>query len=523
MNIGKDLAHLAKIARYGFKTLPSRVTDKQRQQGMMEFASRRALAMRPKNYYQGAESGVFRGDWMQTVTSATSVIRQEYRQLCARSELAYRTDAWARRAMQVLATFVVGQGIKPYPIIKMANGEIAEISTSKLAQDWQRFNDQGIRNGSQQITVYEAQRLEFLTIGVYGNTLCNVVSSKPGSWLRYAFQFIKPTRLDFGKDNYFDDVKFNTETGNKIVHGIEINSFGEPVRFYIDGVEKPVDASRMNINYYPIETEMYMGLPWSTPSLGNIWDNQQIFEDKMKQSRIAARLGMRIEPDDEDAFRTAATSSKNGEDYIDLDFQGLVSAKDGSLTAIKMDDTIRESFTPLIKHNLIQLSAGMGYSYQVLSSDLEGMNFAASRANIINDNRWFRAIYKWYTKTVLQRRWEKFVEWEILQGKVPGVTYQNFIDDPWYYTQCYWLPMDGEEWVDPLKDAESIKLLYGLGQITYQEICAMAGKDYKSTYAQLKKERDMFAADKMEHLLPNYQPDTSARREKLMEPSKEDE
>ena len=516
MNLFRDLGHLGKAFKLGMRTLPSKVNDRDRLQKLKTAAMRRARAM-PQNYLQGADTGAFRGDWTQTITSATSIIRSEFKTLCARSELAYRTDAWARRAMQVLATFVVGQGIKPYPIIKMNNGELAETATAKLAQDWSRFNDQGMRNGSQQITVYEGQRLEFLTIGVYGNSLCNFVSSKPGSWLRQAMQIIKPTRLDFGKDNFFDSSNYEQKPKEMIVHGIEIDSYGSPVRFYLEGISKPIDAKNMLLNYYPIETEAYLGLPWLTPSLGNVWDNQQVFEDKMKQSRTISRLGVRLNKKDSDGFTLAADStSDNGESYIDLDYQGFVTAEDGSLSPIKMDDSLRESFSPLLKHNLIQLGVGMGVSYQVLSSDLEGMNFAASRANIINDNRWFRGLFKWYTKTVLQRRYERFVEMENFQGKVPGVSYQNFLDDPWYYTQCYWLPMDGEEWVDPLRDAESIKLLYGLGQVTYQEICAMAGKDYRSTYQQLKKERDMFEADDMMHLLPNYQPDTSDRKEQLI-------
>jgi capsid protein len=287
-----------------------------------------------------------------------------------------------------------------------------------------------------------------------------------------------------------------------IVHGIEINSYGEPVNFYIEGQEKPISASRMGINYYPLETEMYIGVPWMAQSLEHVWDNQQIFSDKMKQSRIGARLGYKFPKSIRDEMDVATESvTDDGDDFFAMEFQGGLFS-DQEIQPIKLDDTLKESFLPLVRHNLIALGAGIGFSYQTLTCDLEGMNFAASRANIINDNRFFRALYKWYTKTVLQRRWEKFVEWEILQGKVPGVTYQNFLDDPWYYTQCYWLPMDGEDWVDPLKDAEALKLLYGLGQVTYQEICAMSGKDYRSTYAQLVKERDMFKADGMDHLMP---------------------
>jgi capsid protein len=516
MNLVRDAAHILNSVKRGFNSLPSKVTDAQRLQSLKTIALRRARAARPNDYYPGADMGVMRGDWLARVTSATSNTRTEFKALCARSELAYRTDAWARRAIQVLGTFVVGQGIKPYPSIRDASGELNEAATNKLAQDWQRFNDQGMRNGSQQLTVYEGQRLEFITIGVYGNSLCNFVNARPGAWLRQAMQIIKPTRLDFSKDNYFDASNYEQPPKEMIVHGIEINQYGEPVQFWLEGVAKPISAKNMVLNYYPIETESYLGMPWMTQSLGNIWDNQQIFSDKLKQSRTLAKLGIRLKKEDQEAFGSIAEPAGNGEDYIDLDYQGFVTAADGSLAPIKMDDSLKDSFNPLVKHNLIELGVGMGFSYQVLSSDLEGMNFAASRANIINDNRWFRSLFKWYTKTVLQRRYERFVEMEIFQNKVPGVSYQNFLDDPWAFTQCYWLPMDGEEWVDPLRDAESIKLLYGLGQITYQEICAMSGKDWRSTYAQLKKERDLFKADDMLHLLPNYQPATSARKDQLI-------
>lgn len=518
MNLVNDLKHISRVFRYGMKTLPSKVTEKDRFNHLKQVAWRRAQAGVPKLYYPGADMGVLRGDWGTTVQSSIYVIRSEFKRLCARSELAYRTDPWARRALQVLNTFIVGQGIRPYPAIKQSNGDLADGIVSKLAADWDRFNDQGIRNGSQIITCYEAQRLEFLTIAVYGNCLCNIISSRPGSWLRFAYQFIKPTRLDFSKDNYYDSANYEAMPLPFTVHGIEINKYGEPQKFYIEGISNPISADRMSISYYPIETESYLGLPWLTPTLGNIWDNQQLFDDKLKQSRIGARLGYRITKEDQDAFTQAAsTTSDSGEDYIDLDFQGFV-ATEGEITPVKADDTLKESFLPLLKHNLIQLGAGLGFSYQCLTTDLEGMNFASSRANIINDNRFFRSLFKWYTKTVQQRRWEKFVEWEILQGKVPGVTYQDFLEDPWYFTQCYWLPMDGEEWVDPLKDAESLKLLYGLGQITYQEICAMAGKDYRAAYRQLVKERDMFRADGMEHLLPNNQQQQPARQAAVSDP-----
>jgi lambda family phage portal protein len=414
---------------------------------------------------------------------------------------------WVRKAVNTLVAFVVGQGLKPYPAVRGDDGTIAEDIVLKLAQDFERFNDEGIRNGSQQITYYEAQRLVFATIAVYGNLLTNTVQAKPQSWLPFAFQFLKPTRLDFSKDNYFDSPSYQTQTKPMIVHGMEINNFGEAVKYYIQGMSKPYEAKNMFISYYPFETDCYMGLPWTTPALGNVWDNQQIFEDKLKQSRIAARLGLKIMKGDTDSFRLAATSTNcEGDAYMDLDFQGLVSAEKDSLQPIKMDDTMAQSFLPLVRQNLMAFAAGMGMSYQSLSSDLEGMNFASSRANIINDNKFFRGLCKFFTKVVEQAKWNKFVEWEILSGKLAGlVTYQDYLADQWRFNQCYWLPTDGEDWVDPSKDAEALKLLYNLGQITFQEVCAMAGKDYVSVLRQRQKEKEMMKTLGLDELIPTGQ------------------
>ena len=506
MPLMKDIRHLAQSVRHGFRTMPSALTKDEKHRRLMQFAFNRTKAL--MGYHQGAEVSPTRGDWPNTVTSATSIVRSDFMNLCARSELAYRTDTWMKRAIQVLSTFIVGQGLRPYPAVRDENGEINEDIVKKLAQDFERFNDQGIRNGTQPITYFESQGLSFRTLAVYGNCITNIVKARPGSWLPFAFQFIKPTRLDFSKDTYFETGFPMPISKPMIVHGMEINEFGEPIKFYIANIAQPFDASRMFLSFYPSETEAYLGLPWTAPALGNIWDNQQLFEDKLKQSRVAARLGLKIMPKDKDSFSSAinASDQTTGEEYIDLDFQGLVAADKESLEPIKLDDTLKESFLPLVRQNLMAFAAGMGFSYQNMSSDLEGMNFAASRANIINDNRFFRGMFKFITKTVEQRKWEKFVEWEILSGKLAGfISYSDYLRDPWKFHQAYWLPLDGEEWVDPLKDAEAIKLLYNLGQLTYQELCAMAGKDYRAVLQQKAKEKKMMVEMDLRELIPTPQ------------------
>ena len=108
-------------------------------------------------------------------------------------------------------------------------------------------------------------------MAVYGSVLSNVVNSKSGSLLPYSFQLLKPTRLDFSKDTMFEyNNKLTSVDSKKVIHGIEINNYAEPVRFYLQNEPDPYSVDRMQLAFFPIETEQYLGLSWLYPVMRNV-------------------------------------------------------------------------------------------------------------------------------------------------------------------------------------------------------------------------------------------------------------
>jgi capsid protein len=260
----------------------------------------------------------------------------------------------------------------------------------------------------------------------------------------------------------------------------------------------------MSLCFYPIETEQYLGLPWLTPVLPQIWDDQQLFDDKLKQSRIGARLGVKISQHDVGAVTDLlATDSSSGDEYFELDFQGFYGGKDKP-EPISITDPIKDTFKALVDMTMQRVAIGLGFSYQLFTSDLSGANFSSARMNTINDSLGFRTLYKWFVKARCQRRWEQFVYSEVLTGRLSdlGVTMAEYQRDPWTFNQCFHLPMDGQEWVDPLKDIQATVLAYKTGQITYQEICSRTGKHWQSVLKQLEIERKEFESRGLQNLLP---------------------
>jgi capsid protein len=260
----------------------------------------------------------------------------------------------------------------------------------------------------------------------------------------------------------------------------------------------------MHLTFFPTETEQYLALPWATSVLPQLWDHQQLFEDKLKQSRIGARLGIKMPRQDvEGVDSLLSTDSSSGEEYFDMDFQGFYFS-DGKPEPISITDPIKDTFQPLVQMTLEYIAVGMGYSYQLLTSDLSNANFAATRANIIEDNAVFRDWYQKFTRISCQPKWNKFVEWEIKTGRLAkyGITPDVYDKDPFYYNRAIWLPTDTREWVDPLKDMEALVLAYKTGQITYQEMCARQGKDWRSMARQLRTEREFMQENGLYNLLP---------------------
>jgi capsid protein len=194
------------------------------------------------------------------------------------------------------------------------------------------------------------------------------------------------------------------------------------------------------------------------------------------------------------------TADEEDDQYMPIDKAFLMNTKKKP-EAIQLSDDIGEGFETLVKMNILEVGIGLGFSYQLLTTDLEGMNFASSRANKINDSRFFRCLYKWVVKQCCQYQWEKFVEWEILTGKIPGLGYSQFIQDSWIYTQAFWLP-EGDDWVDPYKDAQAAELYYKLGVMTFQQMCSARGLDHIAVLEQRRTEKALFNEYGLEEIQP---------------------
>lgn len=522
MSFWSDTKHLFKSMSNSFKSRPSAIAKRYGKSNMLNAAFKRGVAVgsnKAKMYGPAASTGILNSDWPTSITSFPTLIRSDFKNVCARAEGLYRMYPVARRAISLFANAVIGSGVRPYPAIRYANGEQPKLINERLSNDWERFVDQGIRNGTVKTNFYQGQIIEFSTMAVYGSTLSNVVNSKKGSLLPYSFQFLKPTRLDFSKDTMFENNGIYNASGKKIIHGIEIDEYADAKGFYLEN-DGYYSSDRMLLSFFPIETEQYLGLSWLYPVMCAMHDHDSLFADKMKQSRIGARLGVKLAKEDGAALQEVMEQTSDGESYIDLPFQGFFMGKDKP-EPIAITDPISDTFKPLVDMIMGYIAMGMGFSYQAFTTDLKGANFSGARTNTIGDNRTFNCAFKKFIDYCGNAKWEKFVEWEVLTGRLAefGVTPQAYYRDQWYYNRALWLPMDYQEWVDPLNDQQALVLSYKTGQITFRQLCARSGKNLSTQLKELKEEREELIVSGLSHLLPeNINMSTKATPSQQTEP-----
>ena len=436
-------------------------------------------------YYGGADTSRTRAEWSTTPRSMTDLITTEYRPLVARSELCIRTNPYAQQAQRIFKDHVVGGGYRPFPAVKDRSGKMVDSVNKVLEEDWKRFNDQGIRTGSAEMTVSDSMGFVFSEIFADGGVLCNTVNSKNGSWLPIALQFVKTTNLDWSKDNYL--ISNNSVALNKknIIHGMILDSFGSVEGYHIDGVKDPISSDRMKIFFRQRECQQFLAFPWLAPVLPTIYDLDQVLQNRMFAMRILESIAFWIKK----SSAPDIVAGANDDDEIPID-RGLIMKTKDKPEVVQSEDRVSETFAPLVRLYLHSVAAGLGFSYVLLTRDLSNVNFASTRYNYIHDNQTFTELFRWFSKiSYCKYVWETFVKWEFLTGKIPNYTFAMYQSDPWYYSQVYWLP-EGREWVDPLKDNQALKLAYDSGWLTFQDICALKGKDWRAVLGQHAIEKE---------------------------------
>lgn len=439
-----------------------------------------AIDKRMTMYYDAASTSRTRNDWASTNGTPFDNISTDLKRMIARSRESSDNNGLSENIDNVFQSNIVHNGIRPQPTVESAPGTLAEDVNTKLAEGWKRANDQWDR--TRKSTYYECQSLMLKTLINSGSVCVNSVPSHRNAFLPVSYQIIEPDRLDFSKD-WFAKTSFQNEPKKQTQYGIDLDEYGSSLRYWVEGIETSISAENFSCRFRRRRPEQYIGVPWKAPVLTALWDLGSLMEDQFVSSRIRAMIALWVNKNDAPGLSKGITNSK-------LQWEpGRIMYSGTKPEVISGGDPIGDTFDPLTRLCQRSIAIGTGLSYQILTKDLQGMNFAASRANILEDRRIFQMIQKWFSKEVCQVDYENFVKWMFLSGKMAPLSYADYLADPWTFNQCHW-QMPGWDWVDPTKDAKATIDLYANKMTTLSDHYSSRGKDWRSELRQIATEQE---------------------------------
>lgn len=439
-----------------------------------------------RGHYDAGSLNRFRDDWSHTGNVPYADIKADLMRIVARSRGEVSNNGIAQGIVNTIKTNVVGNGMWPKPNVKNEDGTPATDLNRALEDGWDRFVEQFDATGHDNF--YQCQGLALETEIISGTVLVNKVNNPAkNKFLRIAYQMIEPDRLDYGLDDHKVTLDEN-DRQKQILHGIGLDEYYRPTRYYIKGVSRPVSASNMFHHYLRKRPEQVIGVPWLHASLPDLWDYRQLKEDNLIKSRILADIVLWMSNDGGDNPFESSLNASDDPDNFAWEPGSTIRSKNKP-EIVQADDKIADALKPLLKVVLLDACSGAGISYMSVSRDMDGVNFAASRTNLTEDRRHYRTIQEHQVTGFNQKIYYEFVAQMALENKIAGFTPAVFNEDPYKYTRALW-QAEGWDWVDPQNDANASKTMYETGLTNLKMECGKHGLDWREVIDQRAEEEE---------------------------------
>jgi lambda family phage portal protein len=308
---------------------------------------------------------------------------------------------------------------------------------------------------------------------------------------RYTAQGFVPFQLQMIEVDELDTGAMQPKTAeNKVVGGIEFNSFNRPIGYFIrqyepDGYSQrdPVYVEAKDVIFYatkkrPSQLREMSDMAHTIPRIRDV--NEFITAVSVKQ-RIEACLAVFIKK----GLPTTGisgygrSSSVMAEERVSYDGKML---SPGMIKELNTGDEVQvvnpngqgsdaTSFTKL-QQRLI--GAGQGISYEATSRDMAESTYSSTRQGMIEDDLTYDE-EKELLIEVLDEIYETFIISAVLCN---AISIPNFWNEKDKYLAHEWI-QEPKPWIDPYKESNANKIALQTGQKTYKQIAAENGRDWR--------------------------------------------
>ena len=443
-----------------------------------------------QRHYQGASTGRLFGDFLTSSKSADSEIKDSLRTLRDRARSLARNDTYIARYLKLMVSNVVGKhGVRISSKARNDNGSLDLIANNQIEAAWKKWGKMGTCTANGRMSFLDCQKLFVEALARDGEVLVRHIKTSSNDF-GYQLQFLEADLLD-------ENLNENLKNGNKIIMGVEVDSYRKPVAYHLfkhhpggntyDIANKHIriPASEIMHCYMPDRAEQTRGVTHIAAAMAQT----KMLGGYMEAEVVAARLG---------ASKSGFFSSPDGDSYvgdgIENSFNPVMNVEPGTFQQLPDGVTFTpydpthptsafESFTTTV---LRSIASGLNISYHSLSNDLTSVNYSSIRQGALEDRSHFQIWQEFIVQHFIDVVFKKWLEMSITTKAInlPMGKFDKFSEAVNYIPRSF-------PWIDPLKEMQANVVGLQNGITTYSDIVSSYGKDVEETFEQHQKEQEL--------------------------------
>lgn len=446
---------------------------------------------RSKRGFDSAAVNRLTAGWLRNALSSNAEVQKSLGMLRSRSLDLYRNSDYIKKFVKMLRSNVVGpQGILCQSKVRDNNGALDTYANGIIDREFALFSRAVNFDVTGKLSRAEAERLYIQTVALNGEAFVRKVRNYSASRHKFAVQFIDPALVP----------ETLTIPDRNIQMGIQFDEWGRPVAYYVlkDAAKQTsptveactrIPADEMLHAFLAEFPGQLRGVPWTHTTILRL---QQLGEFE-KASLVAAIVGSSQAGFFEQTDETGGGSVAGMIGEEDDDFGGLsLDVQAGTFTALPRGVTFKP-YTPsqpngnvgqFLKSMLRGVSSGLGVSYNMLSSDMEGVSYSSIRSAQLEERDTWRELQAFVRDTFLIPVFEAWLDSALMHGLLGSLPYSKFDK----FNSPVWRAR-GFTWIDPQSEATANDIGLKNGSNSLTRVLGEQGIDVEEHIRQLAEER----------------------------------
>lgn len=409
-------------------------------------------------------------------SSANSEIRKGYALIVSRSRDLVRNNPYAKKAVQVITTNVVGTGVRP----SIPKGALKDTQERAIMNAWRMWAETTECDHGNQFNFYGLTMMAWRASVESGNAFIRVINQSKFSAVPIKLQLLESDFLDPSRDGEV------FENGNYTMMGIEFTAAGQRAAYWMfdkhpgdnmpigNILSKRIPASEVMHIYEVLRPGQVLGIPHGTAAYLRLKNLDQFEDAQLTRQMIAACFSVFIkknDPDDESASRGPdAVSERLSPGIIEY----LEPGEDISFAS----PPGVSGYDPYVRSNLRATAAAYLITYEAMANDLSGVNFSSYRAGWLEMHRQFSQWQEFIIKGMIcQPVWKHFLAAAKMSGAYKGAP-----------VMAEWTP-PRREMIDPLKEAKGLETMIRNGLTSRSEAVREMGWDPDKLFSEMVSEQ----------------------------------